>query len=65
VLQRSYLYQHSTLTGSRRLSLRHPALELCTPVTRRRLTECLDKKGGSHVGEKVFVLKFSEELLKA
>lgn len=39
-------------------------LEPCTPpVTRRLLTECLDKEGGSCLGEKVFVLKFNAYLL--
>lgn len=35
-------------------------LEHRTPVTRRPLTECLAAEGGSCLGEKVFVLKFSE-----
>lgn len=36
-------------------------LDHCTPVTRRPLTECLDREGGSCPGEKVFVSKFSEQ----
>ena len=39
-------------------------LDHCTPVTRRPLTECLDEEGGSCLGEKVFVFKFSEQSLR-
>lgn len=35
-------------------------MEHCPPVTRRPLSECLHKKRGSRLGEKVFVLKFTE-----
>lgn len=53
------------LTGGGRLASGLVGLQCRTPVARRPLAECLDKEGGSRMGEKIFVLKLSEELLKA
>lgn len=61
---RSCLYWHSPSDWGQKPGYRRGRLEHCTPVTRRPLPECLDEEGGSCTGEKVFVLKFSELLLK-